>query len=50
MLLNCFDKTALYKAVKRENITIIKLLLLNDKLDINALSILNYNLLMKFDL
>lgn len=34
--------TALYLAVKKENIEIIKLLLTNDKLDINILSILKY--------
>ena len=32
-------KTALYLAVEKENIEIIKLLLSNDKLDINILNI-----------
>ena len=34
-------KTALYLAVEKENIEIIKLLLNNDELDINLLNILN---------
>ena len=34
-------KTALYLAVEKENIEIIKLLLTNDKLDINIINILN---------
>ena len=34
-----FHKTALYQAVINENIEIIKLLLANDKTDINALNI-----------
>ena len=34
------NKTALYKAVEKQNIEIIKLLLSNDKLDINLLNIL----------
>ena len=33
-------KTALYLAVEKENIEIIKLLLKNDKLDINIINIL----------
>ena len=36
-----FHKTALYLAVEKENIEIIKLLLTNDQLDINLLNILN---------
>ena len=36
-----FYKTALYLAVEKENIEIIKLLLNNDKLDINIINILN---------
>ena len=35
-----FYKTALYLAVEKENIEIVKLLLTNDKLDINLLNIL----------
>ena len=34
-----FYKTALYLAVEKENIEIVKLLLTNDKLDINILNI-----------
>lgn len=42
--------TVLYLAVKKANIEIIKLLLQNDKLDINAISIFNEKIifLMKF--
>ena len=36
-----FYKTALYLAVEKENIEIVKLLLTNDKLDINIINILN---------
>ena len=36
-----FYKTALYLAVEKENIEIVKLLLMNDKLDINIINILN---------
>ena len=36
-----FHKSALYLAVEKENIEIVKLLLTNDKLDINILNILN---------
>ena len=39
-----FNKTALYLAVEKENIEIVKLLLTNDKLDINLGFILNYNI------
>ena len=34
-ILNYIYKTALYLAVEKENIDIVKLLLANDKLDIN---------------
>ena len=34
-ILNYIYKTALYLAVEKENIEIVKLLLANDKLDIN---------------
>ena len=34
-------KTALYLAVEKENIEIVKLLLMNDKLDMNIINILN---------
>ena len=33
-------KTVLYLAIEKENIEIVKLLLMNDKLDINVLNIL----------
>ena len=36
-----FYKTPLYFAIEKENIEIIKLLLTNDKLNINILNILN---------
>ena len=36
-----FNKTALYLAVEKENIEIVKLLLTNDKLDPNILNIKN---------
>ena len=36
-----FYKTALFLAVEKENIEIVKLLLTNDKLDINIINILN---------
>ena len=36
---NVIYKTALYLAVEKENIEIIKLLLTNDKLDINLINI-----------
>ena len=39
-ILILFYKTALYLAVEKGNIEIIKLLLSNDKLDINILNIL----------
>ena len=35
-------KTALYLAIEKENLDIIKLLLSNDKIDVNILSILNF--------
>ena len=31
----CINKTALYLAVEKENIEIVKLLLMNDKFDVN---------------
>ncbi len=34
-----FDKTALYLAIEKENIEIVKLLLSNEKLDINIINI-----------
>ena len=40
-----FRKTTLYLAVEKENIEIVKLLLMNDKIDVNILNILIiYNL------
>ena len=36
-----FSKTALYLAIEKENIEIVKLLLNNDQLDINLKYILN---------
>ena len=39
------QKTALCIAIEKENIDIIKLLLNNDKLDINQLNIFNINYL-----
>ena len=36
-----YYKTALYLAIEKENIEIVKLLLTNDKLDINVINILN---------
>ena len=36
-----FYKTALFLAVEKESIEIVKLLLTNDKLDINIINILN---------
>ena len=41
ILIILFYKTALYLAVEKENVEIIKLLLTNDKLDINLKHILN---------
>ena len=41
-----FYKTALYRAVEKENIDIIKLLLVNDKIDLNIINILNKCLFM----
>ena len=41
---NIIYKTALYLAVEKENIEIVKLLLTNDKLDINLLNIFFNNL------
>ena len=35
-------KTVLYSAIEKENIEIVKLLLTNEKLDINALNIFQY--------
>ena len=35
------QKTALYIAVENENVDIIRLLLMNDKLDVNIISILS---------
>ena len=35
------DKTALYLSVEKENIEIVKLLLMNAKIDINILNIIN---------
>ena len=46
-----FYKTALYKAVEKENIEIIKLLLTSENLNVNALSILStcfYKILNQF--
>ena len=40
-LYNIIYKTALYLAVEKGNIEIVRLLLTNDKLDINLLNILN---------
>lgn len=36
-----FNVTALYEAVIKENVEIVKLLLSNDKINVNAISILN---------
>lgn len=41
LILFFFYKTALLWAVQKENIEIIKLLLINEKLDINSVYILN---------
>ena len=38
-----FNKTALYHAIEIENIEIIKLLLMNDNIDINIINIFNTN-------
>ena len=42
--------TALYIAVNNEDINIIKLLLINDKLDINKVYVKILNLLIKFEI
>ena len=42
MILIYLYKTALYLAVEKENPEIIKLLLSNDKIDVNILNILIY--------
>ena len=34
-----FDKTALYLAIEKENIEIVKLLLSNEKIDVNIINI-----------
>ena len=47
ILKKIFYETALYLAVDNENIEIIKLLLNNDKLDPNALSVFNFNFFYK---
>ena len=41
-LYNIIYKTALYAAIEKENIEIVKLLLTNEKLDINILNIFKY--------
>ena len=43
-----FYKTALYLAIEKENIEIVKLLLTNNKLDINQRNILNIFFFIKF--
>ena len=42
-----FNTTALFLAVDEENIDIVKLLLANEKLDVNALKIFYYFFLIK---
>ena len=37
-----FDKTALYLAIEKENIEIVKLLLSNEKVDINIINIFKF--------
>ena len=37
-ILNIFYKTALYAAVKNENIDIVKLLLTNNQIDVNLIN------------
>ena len=39
-----FYKTVLYRAVEKENIEIIRLLLSSDKIDVNILNIFNKKL------
>ena len=41
-IINIINKTGLHTAVENENIEIIKLLLSNDKIDVNSHSILNF--------
>ena len=41
------NETALFSAVEKENIEIIKLLLMSDKIDVNILSILIFFFVMK---
>ena len=40
-ILSLFYKTALFTAVEKGNVEIIKLLLANDKIDVNILNIIN---------
>ena len=54
-MIKLFFKTTLYIAVEKENIEIIKLLLTNDKTDINKINVLynqkfQYNLKLSFSI
>ena len=37
-----FHKTALFLAIEKENVEIVKFLLCNDKIDVNIIGIFNY--------
>ena len=42
LILNNFNKTALYLAVERENINIVRLLLSKKEIDVNIINILTF--------